>query len=71
MSSHPLNKRWLTAELMRVKSGYADWACNPKADKKRSLDELVRLADKRQQGAVQPPGHESFPVRMEHAHGLP
>lgn len=30
MSSHPLNKSWLTAELMRVKSGYADWACNPK-----------------------------------------
>lgn len=25
-----LTKSWLTAELMRVKSGYADWACNPK-----------------------------------------
>lgn len=63
-----LNKSWLTAELMRVKSGYADWACSPKtiwpqwswerlgalamtsdpkADKKRGLDELMRLADKR------------------------
>lgn len=23
-------RSWLTAELMRVKSGYSDWACNPK-----------------------------------------
>lgn len=59
---------WLTAELMRTKSGYSDWAVNPKTiwpqwswerlgalamtsdpkgDKKRSLDELIRLADKR------------------------
>lgn len=68
MSERSLNKSWLTSELMQVKSGYADWACNPKtiwpqwswerlgalamtsdpkADKKRSLDELSRLADKR------------------------
>lgn len=61
-------KRWLCAELMRTKSGYSDWAVNPKTiwpqwswerlgslamtsdpkgDKKRSLDELLRLADKR------------------------
>ena len=57
---------------MHAKSGYADWACNPKtiwpqwswerlgalamtsgpkADKKRSLDELMRLADKRLKNA--------------------
>lgn len=61
-------KSWLCAELMRTKSGYSDWAVNPKTiwpqwswerlgalamtsdpkgDKKRSLDELMRLADKR------------------------
>lgn len=61
-------KSWLCAELMRTKSGYSDWAVNPrtiwpqwswerlgalamcsdpKGDKKRSLDELMRLADKR------------------------
>ena len=61
-------KSWLCAELMRTKSGYSDWAVNPKTiwpqwswerlgalamtsdpkgDKKRSLDELIRLADKR------------------------
>lgn len=61
-------KSWLCAELMRTKSGYSDWAVNPKTiwpqwswerlgalamtsdprgDKKRSLDELLRLADKR------------------------
>lgn len=61
-------KGWLCAELMRTKSGYSDWAMNPKTiwpqwswerlgalamtsdpkgDKKRSLDELMRLADKR------------------------
>lgn len=63
-----LGKSWLCAELMRTKSGYSDWAVNPKTiwpqwswehlgalamtsdpkgDKKRSLDELMRLADKR------------------------
>lgn len=41
------DKSWLCAELMRTKSGYSDWAVNPKGDKKRSLDELIRLADKR------------------------
>lgn len=30
MSTHGLTKSWLTAELLRVKSGYSDWACNPK-----------------------------------------
>lgn len=61
-------KRWFCAELMRTKSGYSDWAVNPKTiwpqwswerlgalamcsdpkgDKKRSLDELMHLADKR------------------------
>lgn len=30
MSEHSLHKSWLTAELLRVKSGYADWAVNPK-----------------------------------------
>lgn len=30
MSEHPLHKSWLTAELLRTKSGYADWAVNPK-----------------------------------------
>lgn len=62
------DKSWLCAELMRTKSGYSDWAVNPKTiwpqwswerlgalamcsdpkgDKKRSLNELTRLADKR------------------------
>lgn len=65
-------KSWLCAELMRTKSGYSDWAVNPKmtwpqwswerlgalamtsdpkGDKKRSLDELMRLADKRLEDA--------------------
>ena len=30
MSEHPLHKSWLTAELLRAKSGYSDWAVNPK-----------------------------------------
>lgn len=30
MNEHPLHKSWLTAELLRVKSGYSDWAVNPK-----------------------------------------
>ena len=30
MSGHSLHKSWLTAELLRAKSGYSDWAVNPK-----------------------------------------
>lgn len=30
MSERTLHKSWLTAELLRAKSGYADWAVNPK-----------------------------------------
>ena len=66
------DKSSLCAELMRTKSGYSDWAVNPKTiwpqwswerlgalamtsdpkgDKKRSLDELIRLADKRHREA--------------------
>lgn len=30
MSTHALTKSWLTAELLRTKSGYSDWAVNPK-----------------------------------------
>ena len=30
MSTHAISKSWLTAELLRVKSGYSDWAVNPK-----------------------------------------
>ena len=30
MSTHVITKSWLTAELLRVKSGYSDWAVNPK-----------------------------------------
>lgn len=37
-------KSWLCAELMRTKSGYSDWAVNPKGDKKRSLDEVSTFA---------------------------
>ena len=80
-------KSWLCAELMRTKSGYSDWAVNPKTiwsqwswerlgalamcsdpkgDKKRSLDELMRLADKRRaprcqamaDGPLPPPLHQ-------------
>lgn len=67
-----LSKGWLTAELMRVKSGYADWTVDhktiwpqwswerlgalalcarPAGDKRRSMNELLRLADKRLKNA--------------------
>lgn len=47
MSTHPLNKIWLTAELLRVKSGYADWARHPKTIWPQwSWERLGALADR-------------------------